>query len=291
MSLSADEAEEWRKINHDDEGDTASKTNNQGDIKDWMNKHGLNVSDDTIRKLNAAGFSSITDLEQCTLMEIKEYSKSEHMNIKIADRIKLQRAVELLGNKTRIINPEEIEILKCIDQKLAKLEIFSSSVFSSKQKIMQQRRSIEMAIDFGFNALIEALNTRKKVILKQLDDIMEEKSNFVSKASNYYNATTHKCTKLRDSSHQLVSKAINMNELEKRTAQLNVNKRHILKLIIETNKKYAKANMRDKINFVLDTKQAAIGISKLGMFTVTETRHKIDSCILTETYKISLMDM
>ena len=59
MSLSADEAEEWRIMS---EGDATTKTGGGGtdiSIKTWMDEHGLSVSEDTYSKLHENGFSNM----------------------------------------------------------------------------------------------------------------------------------------------------------------------------------------------------------------------------------------
>ena len=61
MSLSADEAEDWRRMS---EGDTSTKTKESAiDIKSWMIKHGLVVSEDTYNKLHENGFSTMLCIE------------------------------------------------------------------------------------------------------------------------------------------------------------------------------------------------------------------------------------
>eukprot|EP01083_Nonionella_stella_P013628 38323_1 len=283
-ALSADEAEEWRKLN-EAEGDCGSRPYH--DIQTWMIQNGLTVSEDTYSKLNEHGFVTITDLEQCTVMEMKEYSQKEHMNILIADRIKLQRAVEILGNKARIINPQEIEILKSMAQKTDKLEALLHALNKKQQRIDQQRKSIEMAINFGFNALIDTLDDRKELILKQLHEQMDKRTQSITSSINICTASVNEVTQMRETCQELLNKAITMDELVDRTTTLNEQKTKVMQTISETNKK-CRVPSHDKINFVLDTKKAAVFISKLGMFT--EVRHKIDSHILTESDKHLLMN-
>ena len=199
-----------------------------------------------------------TDLEQCTLMEMKEYSQAQHMNIKIADRIKLHRAVEILGNKARIINPEEIDILKSIDTKIQKFAKSISNLNSTQHSLQQQRKSIQMAINFGFNALIETLDNRKEFILKQFDDMIQERRQSLSDTMENSNSCMDRITKIREDCQILINQAIEMEELMARKDKLTEHKKTIQKIIHETNKQIGKAPKNDKINFVLDTKSAAL---------------------------------
>ena len=191
-------------------------------------------------------------------MEMKEYSQAHHMNIKIADRIKLNRAVEILGNKARIINPEEIDILKSIDTKIEKFAKSISNLNAKQNSLQQQRKTIEMAINFGFNTLIEALNDRKQFILKQLDNMMEQRTHRLSTRIDNINSSMDHINKIREDCQILINQAIEMKELMARKDKLTENKEKISKIIRGSNKQNAKAPKDDKINFVLDTKQAAL---------------------------------
>ena len=197
-------------------------------------------------------------MKQCTVHEMKEYAQKEHMDIKIADRIKLQRAVEMLADKTRIINPEEIQILKSIDEKVQRFERTVSDLNSKQTAIDQQRKSMEMAINLGFDALIKKLESRKEIIMKQLDQIMNQRSNVIDSSINICSTAMGNVNKLREESQDLVDTAINIKELDDRTNKLTANKRKITKIITETNLKNEKNQYTGKINFVLDTKKAAI---------------------------------
>eukprot|EP01083_Nonionella_stella_P262540 892637_1 len=113
----------------------SGEKDNESDIKSWMTKNELFLSDDTYTKLKNAQFKSMDDIRQCSTTEMTHYA--DKLGIAFPDISKLNRAIEKLSNKKTYVDVETINVFKSMDLKISQ---FQNSVnrLGTKQKTINQ---------------------------------------------------------------------------------------------------------------------------------------------------------
>eukprot|EP01083_Nonionella_stella_P179732 639023_1 len=77
-------------------------------IHTWMKANNITLSDDAVDKLELNGFNTIEDLQYCSVEDMDVHAKQE-MHIKLADRIKLKKAMQILtDNHTKASRPSQV---------------------------------------------------------------------------------------------------------------------------------------------------------------------------------------
>eukprot|EP01083_Nonionella_stella_P138244 420701_1 len=81
-------------------------------IRTWVKAHDIALSEDALGKLLLHGFMTIKDLEYCSAQDIDALAKQE-MHIKLADRQKLKRVVQILtdNHAKTFVPPQPKEVI------------------------------------------------------------------------------------------------------------------------------------------------------------------------------------
>eukprot|EP01084_Bolivina_argentea_P029100 54018_1 len=158
---------------------TKESKKSETSIEEWMKGNKFKLSEDALTKFKDEGFKTINDLTICEWEEMKEMSSL--MNIKLADEIKLKRAMESMvkreeEQKSKDVNIVQRQINETFD-KFIKTIIKRQNDLSTKLNHMLHDKNEKKVDDIYFN-----VNAKETIeFIEKIGVISESESDLLLK--------------------------------------------------------------------------------------------------------------
>ena len=185
--------------------------------------------------------------------EMMESLKNE-LQIKLADRMKLKKAINELGNKRNYIDPEEVNIVNSMQVKINKLKNMINNLKTKETNIAAEKSKIESQINTEFDKIMKSIKDRKAVLLKQLNDIINKKKDALKDKMVKYQNTFDGVAEIEQETSKLINTPIQMQEIQERKGKVMEIEKRVMRIIEENDKNNMVIN--EKVGFIIKTDDA-----------------------------------